>query len=46
MKILEERITKKIDFDNYIKNYQITKKNLPYAAILMHPGPVNKDLEI
>ena len=46
LRIQQERISEKIDFDNYIKNYQITKKNLPYAAILMHPGPVNKDLEI
>ena len=36
----------KIDFNYYIQNYQITKENLPYAAFLMHPGPINKDIEI
>lgn len=46
LRIQKERISQKINFDDYIKNYQITKENLPYAAILMHPGPVNKDLEI
>ncbi len=46
LRIQKERIQEKIDFDSYIKNYQITKENLPYAALLMHPGPVNKDVEI
>ncbi len=46
LRIQRERIQEKIDFDEYIKNYQITKDNLPYAAFLMHPGPVNRDIEI
>ena len=46
LRIQKERIQEKIDFDEYIKNYQITKENLPYAAFLMHPGPVNRDIEI
>lgn len=46
LRIQKERIQEQIDFDYYIKNYQITKENLPYAAFLMHPGPINKDIEI
>ena len=46
LRIQKERIKEQIDFEDYIKKYQITKENLPYAAMLMHPGPVNKDIEI
>ena len=46
LRIQKERIQERIDFDEYIKNYQITKDNLPYAAFLMHPGPINKGIEI
>lgn len=46
LRIQKERIQEHIDIEDYIKNYQITKENLPYAAFLMHPGPVNKDIEI
>lgn len=46
LRIQKERIQEHINFDDYIKNYQITKENIPYAAFLMHPGPVNKNIEI
>lgn len=46
LRIQKERIQEHIDIESYIKNYQITKDNLPYAAFLMHPGPINKDIEI
>lgn len=46
LRIQKERLEKEINIDDYIKNYQITKENLPYAALLMHPGPINKDIEI
>lgn len=46
LRIQKERIQEQIDLDYYIKNYQITPENLPYAAVLMHPGPINKDIEI
>lgn len=46
LRIQKERIQELIDFDYYISNFQITKENLPYAAFLMHPGPVNRDIEI
>jgi aspartate carbamoyltransferase catalytic subunit len=35
--------------NDYVKNYCITLDNLTYAkidAIVMHPGPVNRDIEI
>lgn len=46
LRIQRERIQEHIDIDEYIKKYQITKENLPYATLLMHPGPVNRDVEI
>lgn len=46
LRIQKERIQEKINLEEYIKNYQITKENLPYATFLMHPGPINKDVEI
>jgi aspartate carbamoyltransferase catalytic subunit len=46
LRIQKERLEEKIDIESYIKNYQITKDNLPYATFLMHPGPINKDIEI
>ncbi|MBQ7286399.1 MAG: aspartate carbamoyltransferase catalytic subunit [Candidatus Gastranaerophilales bacterium] len=46
LRIQKERIQEHIDIESYIKKFQITKDNLPYAAFLMHPGPVNRDIEI
>lgn len=46
LRIQKERIQEQINIEEYIQNYQITRDNLPYAAFLMHPGPINKDIEI
>ena len=46
LRIQKERIAEHIDINEYIHKYQITKENLPYAAFLMHPGPINKNIEI
>ena len=46
LRIQKERIQGIIEFEDYIKNYQITEKNLPDNVVLMHPGPVNRDIEI
>ena len=46
LRIQKERIEEKIKFSEYIEKFQITKENLPYAAVLMHPGPINRDIEI
>ena len=46
LRIQKERIEEKINFSEYIEKFQITKENLPYAAVLMHPGPINRDIEI
>ena len=46
LRIQKERIQDIIEFEDYIKNYQITEENLPKNAVLMHPGPVNRDIEV
>ena len=46
LRIQKERIEEKINLEDYIKRFQITKENLPYAAFLMHPGPINRDIEV
>ena len=51
LRIQHERIesTNEINLDNYIKNYRITHKAMKLAkpdAIIMHPGPMNRDIEI
>jgi len=46
LRIQKERIEQNYNLDDYISKFQITKENLPYAALLMHPGPVNRDIEI
>ena len=46
LRIQKERLENQIPLANYIKDYQINEKNMPENAILMHPGPVNRDVEI
>lgn len=46
LRIQKERIEEKYNLQDYISKFQITKENLPYAALLMHPGPINRDIEI
>lgn len=46
LRIQKERIAESIDFENYIKNYQISNSEMLGGAYLMHPGPVNVDIEI
>ncbi len=46
LRIQKERIEENIDFDDYIKNYQISNPEMLGDAYLMHPGPVNIDVEI
>lgn len=46
LRIQKERLEEQININDYIANFQITKDNLPYAAFLMHPGPINKNIEI
>ena len=46
LRIQNERLEKAISKDDFIKNYQINSKTMPKNAILMHPGPVNRDVEI
>ena len=44
LRIQKERLENKIPYDEYIADYQINEKNMPQKAILMHPGPVNRDV--
>lgn len=46
LRIQKERIEQNIPYGQYIKDYQINENNLPKNALLMHPGPVNRDVEI
>lgn len=51
LRIQEERFTQheKIDISAYQKNFCISKQALTYArpdAIIMHPGPINRNVEI
>ena len=51
LRIQHERIdnTNNIDVNDYIKNYRITHAGMKIAAsnaIIMHPGPINRDVEI
>lgn len=46
LRIQKERIEENIDFDDYIENYQISNPEMLAGAYLMHPGPVNIDVEI
>lgn len=46
LRIQKERIQDIIEFEDYIKNFQVNEENLPDKCILMHPGPVNRDVEL
>lgn len=46
LRIQKERIETRVPYAQYIEDYQINEINLPQSAILMHPGPVNRDVEI
>ena len=46
LRIQKERIENNVHYTQYIADYQINEKNMPKNAILMHPGPVNRDVEI
>lgn len=46
LRIQNERLEVAVSKDDFVKNYQINSKNMPKNAILMHPGPVNRDIEV
>ncbi len=46
LRIQNERLENAISKEDFIKNYGVTFSNLPKNALLMHPGPVNRDVEI
>jgi aspartate carbamoyltransferase catalytic subunit len=51
LRIQHERINdaNNLNLEDYIENYRLTDKNMNIAApdaIIMHPGPMNRDVEI
>ena len=46
LRIQRERIEESIPFSDYINNFQINEKNINKNSLLMHPGPVNRDVEV
>ena len=46
LRIQRERIEENIEFDDYIKNFQINSSNVNKNTLIMHPGPVNRDIEL
>ena len=46
LRIQNERLDEAISKEDFIKNYSLNMENFPKGAILMHPGPVNRDVEI
>lgn len=47
LRIQGERIEGIVEFEDYIKNYQLSENNFPKKnCVLMHPGPVNRDVEL
>lgn len=46
LRIQRERIQGIVEFEDYIKNYQLNENNFPKNCVLMHPGPVNRDVEL
>ena len=46
LRIQNERLEVAVSKDDFVKNYQINLSNMPRNAILMHPGPVNRDIEV
>ncbi len=46
LRVQKERIDSKIPLEDYIKNYRVSTQNINPATLLMHPGPVNRDVEM
>lgn len=49
LRIQQERLSQPIDTKNYLLSWGLTKERLKLAkpdAIVMHPGPINRDIEI
>ena len=46
LRIQNERLDEAISKEDFIKNYSLNMENFPQGALLMHPGPVNRDVEI
>lgn len=46
LRIQNERIDGTIPLIHYVKNYRLNINNFPPNALLLHPGPQNRDVEV
>ena len=46
LRIQNERINETVPIIHYVKNYRLDTNNFPKNALLLHPGPQNRDIEI
>ncbi len=46
LRIQNERIDGTIPLIHYVKNYRLDINNFPKNALLLHPGPQNRDVEV
>ena len=46
LRIQNERINGTVPIIHYVKNYRLDTNNFPKNALLLHPGPQNRDIEV
>jgi aspartate carbamoyltransferase catalytic subunit len=46
LRVQKERIEGKIPISDYVKSFRVDSKNINSKTLLMHPGPVNRDIEM
>ncbi len=46
LRVQNERIDTTIPLIHYVKNYRLDINNFPQNALLLHPGPQNRDIEV
>lgn len=46
LRIQNERIEGTVPVIHYVKNYRLDINNFPQNALLLHPGPQNRDVEV
>ena len=46
LRIQNERIEGTVPVIHYVKNYRLDTNNFPKNALLLHPGPQNRDVEV
>lgn len=46
LRVQKERLENEFPILDYMKKYRLDVNNFPQNAILLHPGPVNRDIEV